>query len=124
MENLAEFRKDLSGIVTRIRAALSMMEKNMMEKKGKEAGAPSEEIAALLLDLKKNIEAGWVENITAINAAVGKLSEARLEGAARDAVSKIADRVLMSEFDEALSVVEEFAGQMGKTHYSELKQKT
>ncbi|GHV53683.1 hypothetical protein FACS1894216_12150 [Synergistales bacterium] len=99
-EHVEAFGASLAAIVQNIRAALAGARK----REGSADSVSDEEIISLLSELKKNIGAfvdGNSQNISVIDKIIERLNDMPLDARTREAVSKISDAVLISEFGEA-----------------------
>ncbi|GHV53675.1 hypothetical protein FACS1894216_12130 [Synergistales bacterium] len=99
-EHAEDFCEQLKTIIRNIRAALA----GAREREDSADSVSDEEIISLLSDLKKNIGAfvdGNAQNISVIDKIIERLNDMPLDARTREAVSKIADAVLISEFDDA-----------------------
>ncbi|GHV53672.1 hypothetical protein FACS1894216_12120 [Synergistales bacterium] len=104
-EHVGGFCEQLKTIIGNIRAALA-------EARSEDsAELPDEEIISLLSDLKKNIEA---QNIFVTDKIIDRLNDMPLDARTGEAMTKISDAVLTSEFDEAKKELENLLNVIGK----------
>jgi HPt (histidine-containing phosphotransfer) domain-containing protein len=102
-EDIGDFKMSVAAMIGRVRAALDKARDDAKSQSDSSGGIP--QLSEMFRALRENIE---TENIDAIDEIIEELNALPLDARAREAVSKISDLVLMSEFGGAKRELDEF----------------
>jgi HPt (histidine-containing phosphotransfer) domain-containing protein len=100
---LEEFRADLEALIAGIGTVLEAEELNCAMEPGEDHTETSELVRETLLRLRKALED---EEIRPIDTLLKDLKGMKLTPSLRNTIASLADHVLLSEFDEAIKVID------------------
>jgi signal transduction histidine kinase/CheY-like chemotaxis protein/HPt (histidine-containing phosphotransfer) domain-containing protein len=110
-ENLSDFREQLAELVKNISAVIEPTEKGGSTPADTGKGADINAYIPVFRELAKALEA---QNTSEIDRVLNELNQKPLDAKARETLEKISDEVLITEFDNALKIIDSLISAQAK----------